>query len=1011
MRSKSTYSLLILALTLTLSIGLFFGSIILDSRHETRQHAEETNRNLLATIEQSLTRSFDFCDLLLQNAITLLTNGSLDALPLSLQNAILFSDSDNTPGLGAMLVLDETGNIVRASNPLNLRSVDLSDRDYFRAHQLGPPVPIYISAPFRSRLDQEHSIALSKRINDADGQFAGVIVISLQLSYFQDLFRSVNIGANSGLNMLHTNGAVLIRFPYDNVDTGRTLAGTPNFGRFITEREGSFVGLAALDGIERLYTFRTLARYPIILNVAAAVDTIYAGWTRRAIALGATTLALMLGCIGLTLLMYRELLRRQAIAALLSKAENDLRIILNGMPSMIGYWDREMRNRFGNRAYMERLELSASEMKDRPMRELIGASEYTANLPHAKRALDGHRQVFESTIRDSSGRIRHTLCTYVPDIEHGRVQGFFEHISDITARKIAQEALFEEKERIRVTLRSIGDAVVSTSVDGIVDYLNPVAETMTGWPLEMAQGRDIDEVMDIRHQTTHSRVLNPIREALSQQRTVGLARDSILISRTGATFDIEDSAAPITDARGMLIGAVMVFHDVSESRALSSRMTHLAQHDALTDLPNRVLLQDRATRLIANAARAGTRLAVLYLDLDGFKNVNDSLGHDAGDELLVQFARRLQSNMRDTDTLSRQGGDEFVILMAEIADPVAAGQFARKLLQRCAEPFVLGGSSLSMSASIGVALFPDDGTTFEELAKNADTAMYVAKQAGRNRFQFFTKAHGVRAHERLAHEQALKNALMRDELFVEYQPKVDYRTGALTGMEALVRWRRDGQRVMPDDFIPLAEETGLIVELGRYVLHAVARDRDTLRKLGFPPVPVAVNVSARQFADPAFYDHLLVALGNTDGIELEITESVLMHDLEGHINLFHQIRKLGVRLSLDDFGMGYSSLSYLRRIPLDTLKIDRSFVSDLGRDDVGRGIAHAIIILAHHLGLDVVAEGVETQEQADVLLSLGCRNMQGYYFSRPLALDALRTWHQNRPAPGLTEPPACALRP
>ncbi len=557
-------------------------------------------------------------------------------------------------------------------------------------------------------------------------------------------------------------------------------------------------------------------------------------------------------------------------------------------------------------------------------------------------------------------------------------------------RKVVEDVLYVERERAVVTLNSIGDAVLCTDISGNITYLNLVAETMTGWRREEATGKRLAEVFRIIDGSTRKTARDPMEMAVEQNRTVGLTVNCVLIRRDGFESLIEDSAAPIHDRAGRVTGAVIVFHDVSAARAMSVQMTHSAQHDVVTNLPNRLLLNDRISQSISLARRQRKHIAVIFLDLDRFKYINDSLGHATGDQLLQSVAKRLLAGVRGSDTVSRQGGDEFVILLSEITYPEDAATSARKILLSLSAPHSIVGQDLHIDGSIGISIYPEDGEDAETLIKSADTAMYHAKENGRNNFQFFKAEMNLKAVERQSLESGLRRALEREEFLLHYQPKVNLETGDITGVEALIRWRQpDRGLVPPSQFVPIAEDCGLILHIGRWVLREACRQARAWQDAGLPTVPVAVNVSAVEFRDKGFVEGVRAILSET-GLEaryldLELTEGVLMEDGESTAAVLRTLKMMGVHLAVDDFGTGYSSLSYLRQFPIDVLKIDKSFVHQISGDPNDSAIVSAVIDMGKNLKQRVVAEGIETQEQLAFLQARHCAEGQGYLFSRPLA--------------------------
>jgi diguanylate cyclase (GGDEF)-like protein/PAS domain S-box-containing protein len=556
-------------------------------------------------------------------------------------------------------------------------------------------------------------------------------------------------------------------------------------------------------------------------------------------------------------------------------------------------------------------------------------------------------------------------------------------------RNALEEALSAEKERAQITLNCIGDAVVCTDISGNITFLNMVAETMTGWSALEAKGRPLAEVFRTLNAVSSEATETTAEHAILQIRAVHMPPSCTLIRRDGMQIPIEDSIAPICNRDGHATGAVIVFRDVSVAKAMAQEMAHTAEHDVLTGLPNRMLLNDRIRQAIAAAKRHAKQVAVLFLDVDGFKHINDSLGHPFGDQVLQSIAQRLLECVRSVDTVSHQGGDEFVVLLSELTHPRAASVMAARMLRAVADPHMVGKHELHVTASIGLSVFPDDGLNAETLIKNADTAMYQAKESGRRRYQFFKPSMNARAVERQSIEESLRRAVERQEFELHYQPKINIKTGAITGAEALIRWTHPTRGgIPPADFIPIAEDCGLIVPIGRWVLRQACKQARAWADAGLPATAMAVNVSAMEFQNEGFLKGLLQILQESRWhpglLELEVTESVLMKHVEATIEVLQALRESGVQVALDDFGTGYSSLSYLRRFPIDSLKIDRSFVQQIAGGPDAAAIVTAVISMAQSLKLRVVAEGVETLQELQFLQARQCDEVQGYYFSRPL---------------------------
>jgi diguanylate cyclase (GGDEF)-like protein/PAS domain S-box-containing protein len=564
---------------------------------------------------------------------------------------------------------------------------------------------------------------------------------------------------------------------------------------------------------------------------------------------------------------------------------------------------------------------------------------------------------------------------------------------------MAQELEVEitERERREVELRKLSlvveqspATIVITDKEGSIEYVNHKFTELTGYsPEEVIGGNP----RILKSGKTPSEEYKRLWETITSG---GIWRGELCNKKKNGELYWESvSISPIKDSKNIITHFIAIKEDITERKQAEERIRQLAYYDPLTGLPNRVLYNDRLSLALAHAQRTGETLAVLFLDLDRFKDINDTLGHSIGDQLLKAVAERLTDSLRKEDTATRQGGDEFTLLLPGMTQAEDAARVAQKILEAVRKPLTLGGHELNITTSIGVALYPADGEDGETLLKNVDTAMYHAKELGRNNYQFFTPALHVKTVEQLEMESSMHHALERKEFVVYYQPQVDIKTGRIVSSEALVRWQRPGQGLVnPSEFISMAERTGLIVPIGEWVLRAACAENKALQDTGLPPLQVAVNLSARQFQQENLVEMVEQVLEET-GLDarflvLEVTESTAMHNVENTAYKMERLNAFGVHFVIDDLGTGYSSLSYLKTFPIHALKIDRSFVQDVASDSNDAAIVTAVISMAKGLGLKVVAEGVETVAQLEFLRSLGCDEAQGYLFSKPMPAEEFR---------------------
>ncbi|CAA7626774.1 putative Diguanylate cyclase [Candidatus Terasakiella magnetica] len=571
------------------------------------------------------------------------------------------------------------------------------------------------------------------------------------------------------------------------------------------------------------------------------------------------------------------------------------------------------------------------------------------------------------------------------------------HANQSLRREMEERSRAEDGLRLAASVfHNTIEGIMITDMDGTILSVNPAFTTITGYSAEEAVGQTPRLLKSDHHDSAfYASMWKTLDDTAIWQGEIWNRRKS------GEAFLEWLSISVVPDIDGRPLRYVSVFNDITELWRKDEHIRHQAYHDALTGLPNRFLLQDRLEHALDIARRARSALAVLFLDLDRFKLINDSLGHEMGDHLLRAVAGRISDCVRKSDTVARLGGDEFVVVLSDPSGTDEVAHTAERIITALAIPLLLAGRELQVTSSIGIAMFPQDGREANALMKNADTAMYQAKDCGRNAFRFFDSGMNNHAIERLDMEVALRHALANNEFELHYQPKLRLPGSELNGFEALIRWNRPGHGLIaPGDFIPLAEETGLIIPIGQWVLETACRQMAIWRQAALPIGMVAVNLSARQFQDPQLLENIAGILATSglppQSLELELTESTVMANPAQAAHSLDRLRQMGISIAVDDFGTGYSSLSYLKRLPIQTLKIDRSFIIDIGRNTEDEAIIETIVALGKALNLDLVAEGVETEAQAAFLASRGCGSAQGFLYSRPISATAMTAWLASR---------------
>lgn len=752
-----------------------------------------------------------------------------------------------------------------------LSSATIDDRDYFHRNRDDPQGGLVISEPLFARITHNWVITLSRRVDDRQGNFSGLVQAAVRADYFRDFYASLDLSAQS-VALIDHKRRLVARYPDVPERLGKALD-SASLLELLAERktEGIFTERSVVDGAQRFYAMRKVGSYPLYVVVGRATEDYLSNWHRQVAwsVVSAVVLAVVLvGWIVVWLRIYDK----------------------------------------------------------------------------ARRLAHGMTEAYETTVRRTRA-----LLNSLPD-----------------------PAWLADRDQRMIAVNDAYRSASGRSDRGIVGF-----DVKDIWPAETAAILAAHDAAALAGQYQH------------RSEGTQLVAD-------GSVRWFEYISTPVLDERGELVGVAGVARDITRIREDEARIRYLAEHDSLTGLPNRTVLNERVSQALAEAVDRCIQVALLFLDLDNFKNINDTLGHAVGDQLLLLVARRLRDSLEESDTVIRQGGDEFTVLLRHSGDLEYVADTARRLIEVMSPHFRVEGHELVSTLSIGIAIYPHDGTDIGTLLKSADTAMYQAKARGGGDYCFFAPEMNARLTERVVMEQSLHTAIERGEFILHYQPQIDATSGRLLGVEALVRWQHPEQgTIEPGLFISLAEETYLINPIGQWVLREACRQVRAWRDAGHPELVVAVNLSAVQFRQPDLVEQVVTALSEAgldpQCLELELTESVLMREAQRVIEVLVQLRALGVRLSVDDFGTGYSSLSYLKRMPFDKIKIDKSFIRDLPASEDDAAISRAIIGIAKSMDKMLIAEGVETAEQRDFLLRYGCRQMQGYFFSRPVPATDLES--------------------
>ena len=889
------------------------------------------------------------------------------------------------PKVAGFRVIDSAGNLLYLSG--GGEYVNLFDRSYFEISKSGKEDEVVFSEVVKSRITGRDAFVAARAIRAADGRFLGVVSAAIEVDFFEQMFNESRLGPSGEMSIRRSDShALVLQHPPVPAGISRSLDSSHPVFQSITsgQREGVLEFTAQSDGVNRVVGYRVLERYPFYVLTALSRSDVMGSWQQRMLLVGGLGTVLL----GSLLVVLNGLFhtRKRELATAASLRRNGERLGTAQRIAQLGSWEIDLATMSvrcsdelyrifeifpaaGGSPYQEflaRVHPEDRAIVDKTLNDSIELRQQ-ANLKHRLRLPDG--------------RIKYVL--EVCETEYGengeplRVIGTSQDVS-LQHETEAQMLLLAS------AVQHSGEAILITDASNNIITVNPAFTRLTGYSAEEAAGRNPRFLSAGR--TTPEEYAHMWREISERGFWQGEIWDR---RKDGGIYPKWVSISVIRDDEGKVIYHTAHFTDVSSERAAEERLHFIAHHDVLTGLLNRLSLKGRMDQALATARREGSRVAVMFIDLDRFKVINDTLGHHTGDELLIEVARRLRESVRDSDVVARLGGDEFVIMLSGVDHTSSIALIAEKMVTSVSRSYLISGHDLYTSPSIGIAIFPTDGLDGETLMKNADAAMYHAKAAGRKNFQFFDAKMNDVALDRLKTEHALRQALARDEFVLHFQPIIDMATGKVAAVEALVRWKHPEKGLLaPGSFIGIAEETGLIQPLGEWVLWAACRQLAEFYAAGISGVRMGINISAVQMRNgnlPVLARGIIEAYDlQAQDLIFEITESVAMEQPLETVRILDILHSMGIVVAIDDFGTGYSSLGYLRMFPLKHLKLDRSFVEEIGEDTGGSVICDATIGLAHNLGLKVVAEGVETAEQLEYLRSRGCDLVQGYLYSRPV---------------------------
>ncbi|MEJ2794662.1 EAL domain-containing protein [Iodobacter sp. LRB] len=901
--------------------------------------------------------------------------------------AFLSRQLSQYPQLSTFAAADSQGNITASTLQHPAPEHNISQSMSFSAPKMQPQARFYIAEQQADPSGNLDIIPLVRPLIDKQGQFNGVLIAGINPGYFERFYSSLSQRKGIVIRLFRDDGISLTSFPHNDRDVGRDISGKEFFGdHFARKESGLFTEHSQVEQMTRIFGWRYLEQWHLGISVGIDKDEALRSWKNESLLnVGITFLMLLFGAL-LLVYVFRQLSR-------LEKTEADLyltKVAVEHGADMAIWLDAMGRIRYVNTTACTRLGYSESELLSMQLRDInpTFSPDYWLKFWQKLKTHKHLRDEISLKARNGSSIPTEINSNF---IVFKKLEFNCAVVRDISERRLAELAIIKSEQQLRLALEAsntglfdmqmTGDqtAITSPEYDRLLG-LKPGDESFKKW---QAQVHPDDKEQSLAHFQQYLKGEAP--QLISEYRRKTQSGEYRWFQSRGKFVAFDSIGKPTR-----IIGTMT---DITERKEAQERIVELANFDSVTGLANRNLLRDELRLALASAERNQQNLAVFFLDLDRFKTINDSLGHAAGDAVLAQVANRFKKLISPGDILARLGGDEFVIVLTNISHSLIAGSIAEAILASFAKPFELEAGHFSTSTSIGISIYPEDGTTADDLIRNADVAMFQAKAQGRSNFQYFTPEMNARASERLELETSMRTALLNNEFILYYQPQLSLKDGTIIGAEALIRWNHPKHGLIsPTKFIPIAEESRLIIPIGNWVLKEACRQAAVWQSMGLAPINMAVNLSPHQLHQANFLEIITSALNDAAldarHLELEVTESVIMQEVKQVMSTLHGIKQLGVKLSLDDFGTGYSSLSYLKQFAFNKLKIDQSFVRDACSNNNDAAIVLAIIGLGQTLGMDVLAEGVETREQLAFLKQTQTASIQGFLFSKPVTAAA-----------------------